>query len=87
MRKLKVCVVAVMVEAEDLEVVRVSAGSVVIQAIIHAPAWREALALLAADVAAGMLTHAHACSRMLTYAHVCCVARGACVSCGRCCSW
>jgi hypothetical protein len=34
-------------------------------------AWREALALLAADVAAGMLTHAHVCSRMRTYAHVC----------------
>ena len=74
MWKLKVCLVAVMVEAEDLEVVRVSAGSVVIQAIIHAPAWREAVALLAADVAAGMLTYAHVCSRMLTYAHVCCVA-------------
>ena len=70
MWKLKVCLVAVMVEAEDLEVVRVSAGSVVIQAIIHAPVWREALAVLAADVAAGILTYPHVCSRILTYPHV-----------------
>ena len=53
MWKKKVCVVARMLEADDLEVVRVSAGSVVIEAMIHSPLWRDALTVLHADLAKG----------------------------------
>jgi hypothetical protein len=53
MWKKKVCVVAQMLEPDDLEVVRVSAGSVVIEAMVHSPLWRDALTILHADLAKG----------------------------------
>ena len=53
MWKKKVCAVATMLGPDDLEVVRVSAGSVVVEAMIYSPLWRDALAVLHADLAKG----------------------------------
>ena len=57
MFKRKLCEVTKTLTPDDFEIVRVSVGSVVVDAMIHSPDWREALVLLQADVNVAQVKH------------------------------